>query len=218
MPKILVVEDEKNISRLIIDTLSLAKYESDCSFDGEDALNKIKENSYDLILLDVMLPKVDGFEIIEKIKNRNIPVIFLSAKNDVSSIVKGLKSGGQDYITKPFEPLELLARIELRMSKNKKDEYHFKNIKIDTNTRAVYKDEETIYLAPKEYELLILLAGNINKVLTRDEILNKVWDISAQIETRTVDYHIQQLRKKLDLKDDIITINKIGYILKNEEQ
>ncbi len=214
MPKILIVEDEKNISKLIQDTVSLANYEFDCSFDGEDALKKINENTYDLILLDIMLPKLDGFQIAEQMENKDIPIIFLSAKNDVSTIVKGLKSGGKDYITKPFEPLELLARIELRMESKREKQYNFKNIKINENTRTVYKNEEIIYLAPKEYELFILLIKNQNRVLTRDEILNKVWDINAQIETRTVDYHIQQLRKKLDLKENIVTINKIGYILK----
>ena len=214
MSKILIVEDEKNISKLIQDTVSLANYEFDCSFDGEDALKKINENTYDLILLDIMLPKLDGFQIVEQRENKDIPIIFLSAKNDVSTIVKGLKSGGKDYITKPFEPLELLARIELRMESKREKEYNFKNIKINENTRTVYKNEEIIYLAPKEYELFILLIKNQNRVLTRDEILNKVWDINAQIETRTVDYHIQQLRKKLDLKENIVTVNKIGYILK----
>lgn len=214
MSKILIVEDEKNISKLIQDTLSLANYEFDCSFDGEDALKKINENIYDLILLDIMLPKLDGFQIVEQMENKDIPIIFLSAKNDVSTIVKGLKNGGKDYITKPFEPLELLARIELRMENKKEKGYNFKNIKINEEARTVYKNEEQVYLAPKEYELFILLIKNQNRVLTRDEILNKVWDINAQIETRTVDYHIQQLRKKLDLKENIVTVNKIGYILK----
>lgn len=214
MSKILIVEDEKNISKLIQDTLSLANYEFDCSFDGEDALKNINENTYDLILLDIMLPKLDGFQIVEQMEDKDIPIIFLSAKNDVSTIVKGLKSGGKDYITKPFEPLELLARIELRMENKKEKEYNFKNIKINEEARTVYKNEEIVYLAPKEYELFILLIKNQNRVLTRDEILNKVWDINAQIETRTVDYHIQQLRKKLDLKENIVTVNKIGYILK----
>lgn len=214
MSKILIVEDEKNISKLIQDTVSLANYEFDCSFDGEDALKKINENTYDLILLDIMLPKLDGFQIVEQMENKDIPIIFLSAKNDVSTIVKGLKSGGKDYITKPFEPLELLARIELRMEHKKEKEHNFKNIKINEEARTVYKNEEIVYLAPKEYELFILLIKNQNRVLTRDEILNKVWDINAQIETRTVDYHIQQLRKKLDLKENIVTVNKIGYILK----
>lgn len=214
MAKILIVEDEKNISKLIQDTLSLASYETDCSFDGEEALEKIKNHKYDLILLDIMLPKLSGFEVVEKLKQIETPIIFLSAKNDVGTIVKGLKCGGQDYMTKPFEPLELLARIELRIKDKSEKEYHFKNIKIEVQTRTVYKEEKIVYLAPKEYDLLILLVQNLNKVLTRNEILDKVWDINSDIETRTVDYHIQQLRKKLDLKDNIITINKIGYILK----
>lgn len=214
MAKILIVEDEKNISKLIQDTLSLASYETDCSFDGEEAIEKIKNHKYDLILLDIMLPKLSGFEVVEKLKQIETPIIFLSAKNDVGTIVKGLKCGGQDYMTKPFEPLELLARIELRIKDKSEKEYHFKNIKIEVQTRTVYKEEKIVYLAPKEYDLLILLVQNLNKVLTRNEILDKVWDINSDIETRTVDYHIQQLRKKLDLKDNIITINKIGYILK----
>ncbi len=214
MSKILIVEDEKNISDLIKDTISLAHYEYDCSYDGEDALNKIKENKYDLILLDIMLPKIDGFEIIEKIKTIDTPIIFLSAKNDVNSIVKGLKGGGIDYITKPFEPLELLARIELRISKTKDNIYKFKDITVNLNTREVSKDKEKIYLAPKEYDLLILILNNKNKVLSRDEILDKVWNIETDVETRTVDYHIQQLRKKLDLKENLITIHGVGYILK----
>lgn len=213
MAKILIVEDEKNISRLIKDTLSLGKYDFECSYDGEDAISKINAQSYDLILLDVMLPKMDGFEIIEKMKNKDIPVIFLTAKNDVSSIVKGLRSGGIDYITKPFEPLELLARIDLRIKDKKVNEYLFNDIKINLDAREVYKNNEIVNLAPKEYELLVLLVENKNKALNRDEILNKVWNINAQIETRTIDYHIQQLRKKLDLKDEIITINRVGYML-----
>jgi len=214
MAKILIVEDEKNISKLIQDTLSLANYETDCSFDGEEALEKIKKHKYDLILLDIMLPKLSGFEVVEKLNQIETPIIFLSAKNDIGTIVKGLKCGGQDYMTKPFEPLELLARIELRIKDKLEKEYNFKNIKIDVQTRTVYKEGKIVYLAPKEYDLLILLVKNLNKVLTRNEILDKVWDINSDIETRTVDYHIQQLRKKLDLKDNIITINKIGYILK----
>jgi len=216
MAKILIVEDEINISKLIQDTLSLANYEFDCSFDGEEAMKKIKENTYDLILLDIMLPKLDGYEILKNMEDKNLPVIFLSAKNDVGSIVKGLKLGAQDYMTKPFEPLELLARIELRIKKKEETEYQIGDITVEINTRTVYKGEEIIYLAPKEYELFLLLLKNKNRVLTRDEILNEVWEINTEIETRTVDYHIQQLRRKLNLKDRIVTVNKIGYRLKGE--
>lgn len=214
MSKILVVEDEKNISKLIQDTLTLGNYETECVFDGAEAVLKIKENQYDLILLDIMLPKLNGFEIVEKIKGNKTPIIFLSAKKDVQTIVRGLQNGGQDYMTKPFEPLELLARIELRLGE-KEEKYTYDDIQIDAKKIEVYKNGRKVELAPKEYELLLLLIQNVGRALTRDEILDKIWNINAEIETRTVDYHIQQLRKKLDLKENIITINKIGYRLKN---
>lgn len=217
MAKILVVEDEKNISKLIQDTLSLGNYETECAFDGEEAISKIKEKQYDLILLDIMLPKIDGFQVVEQTKNKKIPIIFLSAKNDVGSIVKGLKNGGQDYMTKPFEPLELLARVELRLGKQEQV-YTYKNIEIYPKEREVFQTigtkKERVELAPKEYDLLVLFVKQVDKAFTREEILDQVWDIQAEIETRTVDYHIQQLRKKLDLKEEILTINKIGYRLK----
>lgn len=216
MAKILVVEDEKNISKLIADTLSLGNYETDYAFDGEEALEKINQNKYDLILLDVMLPKIDGFQLVEQMKHKT-PVIFLSAKNDVASIVKGLKSGGQDYMTKPFEPLELLARIELRLEKKAKVQ-SYKDIAVHNQERQVYQNGVKVELTPKEYELLALLVENVDKALTRDEILDKVWNINAEIETRTVDYHIQQLRRKLNLKEDIITVNKVGYRLRGEKR
>ncbi len=215
MSKILIVEDEENISELIRDTLSLENYETECSFDGEDAIQKINSNKYDLVLLDIMLPKLDGFEVVKHINNiSEIPVIFLSAKKDITSIVKGLKIGGQDYITKPFEPLELLARVELRLNNSKNNNIiEYKDIKVNTLERIVYKNDEKIDLSPKEYELFLLLINNIDVALSRDDILDKIWGISVDVETRTIDYHIQQLRKKLNLKENIKAVNKIGYRL-----
>lgn len=216
MNKILIVEDETNISKLIEDTLALANYETDCSFNGMDALNKIKNNYYDLIIMDIMLPELDGFEIIERLEKIATPIIFLSAKNDVSTIVRGLKSG-LDYMTKPFEPLELLARVELRIAKTKRSEkLKYKDIVVDTEKREVRKNNDLISLSPKEYDLFILFLKNIDVVISREEILNKVWGIYAEIETRTVDFHIGELRKKLSLKEDLITINRIGYRLLEE--
>lgn len=216
MSKILIVEDENNISKLIEDTLTLANYQTECSFNGLDALNKIQENSYDLIIMDIMLPELDGFEIIERLEKIATPIIFLSAKNDVSTIVRGLKSG-LDYMTKPFEPLELLARVELRIDKSKNHEQlKYKDIVIDIEKREVHKNDEQIYLSPKEYDLLVLFLKNIDVVISREELLNKVWGIYAEIETRTVDFHIGELRKKLSLKDDLITINRVGYRLIGE--
>ncbi len=216
MKKILVVEDEENISKLICDTLNLGGYGYDMAFDGKIAVNKVLNEDYDLILLDIMLPELDGFEVMEKIKSKNIPIIFLSAKNDVSSIVKGLKDGGQDYITKPFEPLELLARIELRIGKNNIETYKYKDIIVNTKERLVYKNNNQIALSPKEYDLLVLLLKNVGVALSRDIILNEIWNIDEDIETRTVDYHIGQLRTKLDLKDEIKAISKIGYRIEKE--
>lgn len=212
MKRILIVEDEKNISKLISDTLSLGKYETECAFDGEEALEKIQKQNFNLIILDIMLPKLDGFEVMKKVKLKDIPIIFLSAKNDVSSIVKGLSEGGQDYMTKPFEPLELLARVELRINGEKQNTlYEYKDIVVNNEERLIYKNNEQIILTPKEYDLFLLLLDNIGVALSRDTILNKVWGIDKDVETRTVDYHIQQLRKKLDLKSEISTVNKIGY-------
>lgn len=212
MKRILIVEDEKNISKLISDTLSLGKYETECAFDGEEALEKIQKQNFNLIILDIMLPKLDGFEVMKKVKSKDIPIIFLSVKNDVSSIVKGLSEGGQDYMTKPFEPLELLARVELRINGEKQNTlYEYKDIVVNNEERLIYKNNEQITLTPKEYDLFLLLLDNIGVALSRDTILNKVWGIDKDVETRTVDYHIQQLRKKLDLKSEISTVNKIGY-------
>lgn len=214
MSKILIVEDEKNISKLIEDTLLIAKYETECSFDGIDALNKIKNNFYDLILMDIMLPNLDGFEIIEKLNNLTTPIIFLSAKNDLPTIVRGLKTG-IDYMTKPFEPLELLARIELRINKTN-NLYEYRDIQLNNETREVFKNGNNIILSPKEYSLLLIFLQNINIVITREDLLNKIWGIDAEIETRTLDFHIGMLRKKLDLKDNLMTINGIGYRLKGD--
>lgn len=211
MKKILVVEDEENIANLIKDTLKMGRYSVESSFDGEDALNKINNERYDLIILDIMLPKLNGFEIMEKINKKDIPIIFLSARNDVSTIVKGLSEGGKDYMTKPFEPLELLARVELRIKEKTENMCKYKDITLNKEEREVYKNGEKVALTPKEYELFLLLLENVGKALSRDSILDKVWLINEDIETRTVDYHIQQLRKKLELKNEIKTINKIGY-------
>jgi DNA-binding response OmpR family regulator len=217
MSKILIVEDEKPISELIQDTLSLGKHETDCAFDGLSALEKIEMNHYDLILLDIMLPKLTGFEVLEKIKYRNIPVIFLSARQEVENIVKGLKNGAQDYLTKPFEPLELLARIELRLAKTEIS-YQYKTLNIDLDKREVRQNTTEITLSPKEFDLFVFFLKHLGETLTRERLLHEVWEIDTKLETRTIDYHIQQLRKKLNLKNEIVTINKIGYRLEKENE
>lgn len=215
MAKILIVEDDKNIAELIDDFLSLAGYETAHAYDGEHAVTAILSKQYDLILLDVMLPGLNGFEVMQQVRSAQTPVLFLSAKSDSESVVKGLRLGAQDYIRKPFDRLELLARIELILKRTGKDQsmYTFKDICLDTKKRVVTKAGEPVGLRPKEFALLELLIKNINVALSRDEILDLVWGVTTNIETRTVDYHIQQLRKKLDLKQEIVTVNKVGYRL-----
>lgn len=213
--KILIVEDEINISKLIKDTLSLKNYESVSVFDGKEALNMIEKEKFSLIILDIMIPELDGFEVMKRMKDNKIPVIFLSAKDDVESVVKGLKLGAQDYMKKPFEPLELLTRVEMILERYHMNDtiFQFQNIILDTKKRMVTLDGKVVDLTLKEYELFALLIKNVNIALSRDTILDKVWEITADVETRTVDYHIQQLRKKLALKNHIVTIHKVGYRL-----
>ena len=212
---ILIVEDDEAISNLIKINLNMAGYESTQIFDGLEALNLIKEKSFDLILMDIMLPGMDGFEVIKKIRNLNLPVIFLTAKNGLADKVTGLKSGAEDYIVKPFETVELLARIEVvlrRYSKNNNC-IEFKNLKIYEEERIIKKDDKTIDLTLKEFELIVILVKNKNMALSREHLLEKIWGYEYMGETRTIDTHIQKIRKKLDLTDNIKTVYKIGYRL-----
>lgn len=212
MQRILIVEDEKNINQLIRDTLSLKdEFKIYSAFDGEEALKLIKETEFDLIILDIMLPKINGFELLERINTEKTPVIFLTARTDIESKIRGLTNGAIDYITKPFEPLELLARVELRLKREKITNY--KNIEINEDERIVYKDGVNAELSPKEYDLFVLLLRNVGKVISREKIFRDVWNINVGLETRTIDYHIQQLRRKLGLKNEIVTVNRVGYRL-----
>ncbi|GEC87691.1 response regulator transcription factor [Brevibacillus brevis] len=215
MIKILVVEDDIAVANLIKLNLNTANYESSIVFDGEDALNVIERDRFDLILLDVMLPKVDGFTLFEKIKPLGIPVIFLTAKSSVTDKVYGLKAGVDDYITKPFEGIELLARIEnvLRHYNKKSNIINFKDTEVYLQEMKVKKNGEMIELTLKEFELLVFLVQNKNIVLTREKIIEKIWGYDYVGETRTIDNHIQKLRKKLGWKDEIKTVFKLGYRL-----
>ena len=203
MPKILIVEDDQTISKLIAASLSISGYESVPCFDGNEAVHMVRNEEFDLILLDIMLPGLDGFQVMEKIRETGTPVIFLTAMGDVSDRVKGLKSGAEDYIVKPFEPLELLARIEivLRRFNREQKNLSFRDITVNMEERSVRRGSEIIDLTPKEYDLLVLFLKHQNVALSRDKILMDVWECSANIETRTVDNHVQRLRKKLGLED-----------------
>lgn len=211
--KILVVEDDLAIRDLIDINLTIAGYDVVVAQDGEEAKNIFDKENIDAVLLDVMLPKIDGFELIEHIKKKDVPVIFITAKSSVSDRVKGLKLGADDYIVKPFESIELLARIEAVARRYNKSENIIKinNIEIDLDRRIVKLDGEIIELTLKEFELLALFIKNKNIALSREQILDKVWGFDYIGETRTIDIHVQRLREKLKLKNNIKTIFKVGY-------
>lgn len=211
----LVVEDDEPISNLIKLNLNMVNYKCRQCYDGKEALSAIQEENFDLIILDVMLPEIDGFTLYEKIKPKGIPVIFLTARTSVGDRVAGLKMGADDYITKPFEGIELIARIENVLRHYKKDVQvlNFKNLEIDLKQMIVKQDGKEIELTLKEFELLAFLVKNKNIVLTREVLVEKVWGYDYAGETRTIDNHIQKLRKKLDLKDNIKTVFGLGYRL-----
>ncbi|UNK19129.1 response regulator transcription factor [Paenibacillus sp. N3/727] len=215
--KILIVEDDVHISKIIKMNLNIVSYETMEVYDGEAALELVQQEKFDLILLDVMIPKLDGFELMERIKPYNIPVIFLTAKNSVYDKVNGLKLGADDYMVKPFEAIELLARIETVLRRYGKEErvLAFKNVIVDLDKREVTKQNAIVELTPKEYDLLVVLMKNKNIALSREQFIDKVWGGDYYGETRTVDMHIKTLRKKLELQDYIKTIYKLGYRLED---
>ena len=218
MNKILIVEDEKSINRLIKINLSDAGYSCLCAFDGKEAIELIDHNHFDLILLDIMLPKIDGYELMEYIRPLEIPVIFLTAKSDVKDRVKGLKLGAEDYIAKPFEIIELVARVETVLRRFHKTEtlLNVYDITIDTLSRIVKKEGQVINLTVKEYDLLLLFIQNKNIALFRDRIYEAVWGEYYMGDSRTVDLHVQRMRKKLGLEDKIVPVYKVGYRLEVE--
>ncbi|WP_019241631.1 MULTISPECIES: response regulator transcription factor [Bacillus] len=215
--RILIVEDEIAISNLIKLNLNLANYETEQVFDGKSAIDIIEREHFDLVLLDVMIPEIDGFSVMKKIHFIGVPVIFLTAKNTVMDKVTGLRLGAEDYIVKPFETLELLARIEtvLRRFGSEETTLSYKNITINLNERVVKKQDQLVDLTKKEFELLCILVQNVNIALSRATLLEKVWSFDFEGGTRTVDMHIRALRKKLDLNKEIKTVFKVGYRLES---
>ena len=214
---ILIVEDDESISNLIKITLEMAGYLTSQTFNGLEVLPALEQNKFDLILMDVMLPGMDGFTLMKKIKELDIPVIFLTAKNDLTDRITGLKSGAEDYIVKPFETVELLARIEIVLRRYSKVSTHltFKDFSINEDNRTVMKGSTPIELTLKEFELFVLLIKNKNMALSREYLLETIWGYDYMGETRTIDTHIQRLRKKLNLNDAIQTVYKIGYRLED---
>ncbi|MCD8117794.1 MAG: response regulator transcription factor [Oscillospiraceae bacterium] len=215
MIRILVVEDERPISDLIRMSLQRAGYLCTCVYDGLAAADTLERERFDLVLLDVMLPGVDGFALMDYIRPMDMPVIFLTAKNAVDDRVKGLKMGAEDYIVKPFEVLELLARVEVVLRRyNKVDDIlEVGGLTIDTRSMTVTRDGEEIALTNKEYELLLLFARNPNTALYRETIYERVWGGEYAGGSRTVDLHVQRMRRKVGWEDKLVAIPKVGYRL-----
>ncbi|MDE7366321.1 MAG: response regulator transcription factor [Lachnospiraceae bacterium] len=216
MIKILIVEDEKAISDLIYMNLTDAGYQCTCAFDGMTACDLLEEHTYDLALLDIMLPEVNGYELLDYIRPLEIPVIFITAKAALKDRVKGLELGAEDYIVKPFEIVELLARVKVvlrRYHKLEEGSLEIQDVRIDIEKRLVWKDQKEIELTPKEFELLLLFARNQNITLFRDKIYEAVWETEFTGDTRTLDLHVQRLRKKLGLEGCLKTIYRCGYRL-----
>lgn len=215
MIQILIVEDEKAISNLIRLSLVKENYSCTCAFDGEEAATLLEHNRYDLILLDIMLPCLDGFELMEYIRPMEIPVIFITAKNAVTDRVKGLRAGAEDYIIKPFEIVELLARVDVVLRRYRKNEtiLQIGGLEIDTCAMQVYRNGEKINLTKKEYDLLLLFVQNPRRALFRETIYERVWGEEYQFGSKTVDLHVQRLRKKVQWEEHLKAVNKVGYRL-----
>ena len=216
MKKILVIEDEIAINDLICMNLEIAGYQPVPFLDGAQFGRHLKEqDGYDLALLDIMLPGKDGFALLEELKAHRIPVIYLTAKGDLPSKVKGLRSGAEDYIVKPFEIIELLARVDVVLRRYHKTEetIAIAGLVIDTRSRKVTRDGAEIALTPKEYELLLLFVQNPNTALYRETIYERIWEKEFIYGSKTVDLHIQRLRRKAHLEKELLAVNKVGYRL-----
>lgn len=213
MAKILIAEDELQINDLIMKNLRLVGHECVQIYDGSRALDAALTEHYDLIILDVMLPGMSGFEVITQLEDT--PVIFVTAKNALADRLKGLRLGADDYIVKPFEIPELVARVDtvLRRTKGISRAFEFDDIMVDFNAKRVYKGGDEVTMTPKEFELLEALVVNRNIALSRDRLINLVWNYDYDGDARTVDTHIQRIRKKLGLEERIKTVYKTGYRL-----
>ena len=216
MNKILIAEDEPAIANLIRAALDGPDYRCAWAADGLSACDRLEREPFDLVLLDIMLPGADGYEVLNYCRTLEVPVIFLTAKGTLEDRVRGLRLGAEDYITKPFELMELLARVETvlrRCGKTGRVLSLPPDIQIDTAARTVRRGGSPVALTAKEYELLLLFAQNKNIALYRDRIYEKVWGDEYLGDSRTVDLHIQRMRKKLGLEKRLVAVYKVGYRL-----
>jgi DNA-binding response OmpR family regulator len=213
MIKILIVEDEAAIANLVRMNLRNAGYDCTVAYSGTEGADRLAEQNFDLCILDIMLPGIDGYELLEYAKGLDIPVIFLTAKGETLDKVKGLREGAEDYITKPFEILELLARVEnvLRRYHKAAQEFDTCGLHINIPSRTVTRDGKTIDLTYKEFDLLLLFVRNRGVAMYREMIYEQVWDSPYMGDSRTVDLHVQRLRKKAGLEHEIEAVYKVGY-------
>lgn len=217
LPHILIVEDDRPINSLIKKNLELVGHSCISVFDGDAVNETIKNNNFDLILLDIMLPGRDGFEIIQDIQGK-IPVIFITARGAVHDKVTGLRHGADDYIVKPFDMLELTARIESVLRRTQKEEKSFKlgDVTVDLAGRQIYYNNALVDFTPQEFALIETLVKNRNIALSRDKLLEIAWGYDYGGDTRTVDVHIHSIRKKLSWEKVIKTVYKLGYRLEDK--
>lgn len=228
--KVLIVDDNKNINDVLMKYCKRDGYETISAYDGEEAIIIYENERPDLILLDVMLPKRDGFEVCKKIREKsNVPIIMVTAKSEDMDRIMGLDIGADDYIIKPFSPAEVMARIRAIMRRigreivvdTSKNILNHGNLKIDIDRYSVFIENEEVSLTKKEKELLIIMATSANKVFTRDNLLDNIWGLDYYGDIRTVDTHIKRLRAKLDKfekKDwDIVTVRGVGYKLETKK-
>lgn len=215
MAKILIVEDDIAISNLIMLNLQVSGYQCDAVSDGKQALDAIMWTKYDLAFLDINLPEIDGFELMKYMKQKCIPVIYVSARDSVADRIYGLRLGADDYLVKPFDVLELIVRMEKVLSRSKpQDEcIDIHNVHVDITNHIITQYGEIVKLKPLEFSLLLMLVRHRYRVLSREMLLNEVWGESFQGETRTIDVHIASLRKKLGWQEFIKTVPKYGYKL-----
>ena len=223
--RILVAEDEKSLNRIISKQFKASGYSVDCAFNGEEAYDLISVTDYDAAVFDVMMPKIDGFSLLKKIRSEgnNLPVLFLTARDSIEDRVEGLDIGADDYLVKPFAFEELLARIRVLIRKNsvsKSNIITVADLTVDISSKKVTRDGKNIFLSAKEYELLQYLAVNNGIVLSREKIEDHIWNYDYEGGTNVVDVYIRYLRKKIDDGSDkklIHTVRGMGYVLREEK-
>jgi heavy metal response regulator len=221
--RILVVEDEKKVASFLKKGLEEEYYAVDCAYDGEEALFMVEASDYDLVLLDIMLPKINGLEVLKGVRQRGltIPVLMLTAKDSVEDVVKGLDAGGDDYLTKPFAFAELLARVRALLRRKERGpagELRVANLVLDPATHMVRRGGQEIDLTAKEYALLEYLMRHVNRVVTRTMISEHVWDYHFDPMTNVIDVYVNHLRRKIDLDSSqrlIHTVRGVGYMLQD---